>query len=126
MTIQVNKRNKRLLDVLLSIGFIALFPVLLLAIRKPLGITGNIIFVLLGKRSWVGYSGQADSIVNLPKIREGIISPSDGLKQKLNSETLSRLNSLYAKDYSVYKDFELVRKGWRNLGNFSNVKRNNL
>ncbi|HNQ61534.1 MAG TPA: glycosyltransferase [Bacteroidia bacterium] len=114
----VNKRNKRLLDILLSLGFIILLPLLLLIVRKPLGLIRNIVFVLIGRRSWVGYSGHSDININLPKIRAGIITPSQGLKQNLNSETLSRLNSLYAKDYSVYKDLELVRKGWRNLGNF--------
>ncbi len=112
----INRRNKRLLDILISVFLIPLFPFFVFFLRKPLGFIRNILEVLSGRKSWVGYSERAGIITNLPGIRDGVISPSDGLKQELDKETISRLNSLYAKDYSVYKDLEIVRKAWRNLG----------
>lgn len=112
----VNKRNKRLLDLLLSCSFFPLFPILMFAIRNPLGMIRNIIDVISGKRSWVGYAPTANQNINLPKIKEAVVSPADSMKQELDEETVSRLNSLYAKDYSVYKDLDIVRKSWRKLG----------
>jgi len=112
----VNKRNKRLLDILFSLFLLPLFPILIFLLRNPGGLLSNIFNTLLGKRSWVGYAPNENSRTNLPQIRPGVISPADGLKQKLDHETIGRLNSLYAKDYNVYKDLDLIRKGWRKLG----------
>jgi len=36
--------------------------------------------------------------------------------KKLDESTIHRLNSLYAKDYQVNTDLNIIRKGWRNLG----------
>lgn len=112
----VNKRNKRLFDILLSFFLLALSPMLLFLVRNPTGLLSNIVNTLLGKRSWVGYAPNENSTANLPQIRQGVISPADGLRQELDQETIGRLNSLYAKDYNVYKDLDLIRKSWRNLG----------
>ena len=112
----VNKRNKRLLDILFSFFLLTLLPLLIFFIRNPAGLVFNILNTLLGKRSWVGYALNENSTANLPQIRPGVISPADGLRQKLDQETIGRLNSLYAKDYNVYKDLDLIRKAWRKLG----------
>jgi len=36
--------------------------------------------------------------------------------ENLDEPTIDRLNSLYAKDYHVYADLNIIRKGWRKLG----------
>jgi hypothetical protein len=86
--------------------------------KNPAGFFNNIVNVLLGKRSWVGYAEHhKGSIASLPKTRKGVLNPLDGLSQStLNETTINRLNSLYAKDYHIYTDLSIVRKGLRLLG----------
>ncbi len=112
----LNIRNKRLLDILLCLSFICLLPFLLLLVKRPGGLLSNIFKVLNGRMSWVGYANNGMNSPLLPSIKPGIITPAEALHAELDQETKARLNSLYAKDYNVYKDLELIRKGWRNLG----------
>lgn len=85
--------------------------------KNPAGFMANIFRVLSGKISWVGYSKQERSDNMLPRIRPGILNPIDALNNIPKEQlTTNRLNSLYAKDYRVYTDLQIIRKGWRNLG----------
>ena len=114
----VNKRNKRLLDMVLSVGFLILSPVLIFVQKNPMGFYRNIFRVLSGKYSWVGFAeGENISLATLPKIRKGILNPLDAqATTKLDDQTISRLNSLYAKDYRIYADVNILWRGARNLG----------
>jgi GT2 family glycosyltransferase len=113
----VNKRNKRFIDLLLGIGFFVLSPLMVLLQKNPAGFMANIFRVISGKVSWVGYSKQERSDNMLPRIRPGILNPIDALNNIPKEQlTTNRLNSLYAKDYKVYSDLQIIRKGWRNLG----------
>lgn len=119
----LNRRNKRMLDILLSILFIFLFLPLFFIVKNKVGFAGNIYNVLVGNKSWVGYivhdhpDHKSKTIENLPIIRTGVLSPLDGLKlNRLNSPTIDRLNFLYAKDYEATNDLEIIWKGIRNLG----------
>jgi len=111
----VNKRNKRWLDVVLAMCFLLFSPVLILFQRNPSGLFGNIFGVLVGKYSWVGYAEFMPSA--LPKIRNGILNPLDTLHSSgLDETTINRLNALYAKDYHIYADLNIISKGFRNIG----------
>ena len=114
----VNKRNKRLMDFMLSILFLITSPLLIFLQKNPGGYFKNIFRTLFGKISWVGYYEQTNvSNSGFPKIRKGILNPLDLLNnKKLDDSTIQRLNSLYAKDYHVNTDLNIMRKGWRNLG----------
>ena len=113
----VNKRNKRLIDLIFSFSFLLLSPILVFLEKNPVGFLINIFNVLGGKFSWVGYSKNIKSDNMLPTIRPGILSPVDGLKRISTDQlTKNRLNSLYAKDYKASIDLQIIRKGWRNLG----------
>ena len=114
-----NKRVKRLLDVLLSILFLALGPIILWFMKSPIGLFKNIILVLIGKKTWVGYIKDlnADQNFQLPKLPSSVLDPRDGLEAGHPDEDgLLRLNMLYAKDYRVANDLNIVFKGFRNLG----------
>ncbi|MFH0896414.1 MAG: glycosyltransferase [Bacteroidota bacterium] len=113
-----NKRSKRLLDIIFSMILLVFLPVFLIISKKPFGLLRNFILVSLGFRTWVGYS-QTDKEISshLPKIRIGILYPSDALpNKKLDQETLTRLDILYAKDYKTTHDLNILLKGIRNLG----------
>ena len=114
----MERRNKRMVDVLLAILFIPLYPIIFFFVKNKIGLMKNIFQVLLAKRSWVGYKSSNNSITNLPKIKKGVLTPVDGLDVKqINEPTIERLNFLYAKDYEVINDIEIIWKGRRGLGN---------
>ena len=111
---KTNKRNKRLIDLLISIALFFASPLLIFIQHNTLQFYSNLFKVFRGRYSWVGYAGKTDK---LPPLRPGILNPLDGLKSNVTDElTINRLNSLYARDYRVYTDLNIIRKGWRNLG----------
>lgn len=109
-----NLRNKRLFDFATCLILLPLFPVLMWFTKKPLGFVYNIFRVLTGFRTWVGYSNYCDK--TLPHIRKGIINPCDGLTKEIDSETALRLNMLYARDYKMGADLNIIWRGFRNMG----------
>lgn len=112
-----NRRNKRLLDVLLSLFFLLTFPVQLFIVKSPFGLLANIFSVLSNQKSWVGYAQTNGAMYEkLPAIKYGVIHPADVVNHNINESIITRLNFLYARDYSVWKDVELVMKAYRNLG----------
>ncbi len=113
----LHRRNKRLLDLGLAVLLLATLPLQVLLVRRPAGLVRNIFAVLVGRRSWVGYAPLDDPPYDLPPLRPGLLSPLDALRVgDLNRETIHRLNFLYAKDYRVTDDLEIIWKGYRGLG----------
>jgi len=114
----VNKRNKRTLDFISCLFFLALFPILMFIVKKPLNFIKNIFTVLIGKKSWVGYIFLDDNKTGkLPIIKKDILSPADAFKNRnLNPETKRKLNLLYARDYKLNNDINIILKGFRELG----------
>jgi len=110
----VNKRNKRLVDIMMSVFLLAISPLLIFFQKNPAGFYVNIFNVLSGKKSWVGYRQEKNS---LPAIRKGVLASSDAVEIK-NTEfkNSEKLDMLYAKDYQVYNDLRIILSGWRELG----------
>ena len=76
----------------------------------------NIFDVISGKKSWVGYASNSSGF-SLPKIRKGILTPLDIIKKEsVDTNTVDKLNMLYAKDYRIYNDLNIIMKAYRNLG----------
>ena len=105
-----NRRNKRLLDVVLS-GFSLVFWLpLALVVRKPIRFLKDAVLVLFGRRTWVGYCNADNEIQKLPKIRRGIFTPATPIEKlgtESDAEFHNKLNLLYARDYTVWKDAEI-------------------
>jgi GT2 family glycosyltransferase len=113
----VNRRNKRVLDVFISLVLLPLFPLLMWVMKKPIGFIVNIFAVLFGAKSWVGYAPAKDDNIQLPKLRPGVLNPADVLPEEQRTELIrERLNLLYAKDYRVENDLNVMRKAVRELG----------
>jgi GT2 family glycosyltransferase len=112
-----NKRNKFLLDKTVCFAFLIFLPVMFIIVKRRTTFLRNIFQVLIGKKSWVGYySGKDIDYQKLPQIKKGVLNPSDGVKKiKFTPEILSSLNILYAKDYDVYNDLNIIAKGIRNV-----------
>ena len=113
-----NRRNKRLLDVVTASGLLILFPFLFFIVKNPIGLFRNIFLVLHTLRSWVGYSELSESEVQrLPEIKKGVLNPFDAFrKEPIPGEAIARLNLLYAKDYKISNDINIILKGFRDLG----------
>jgi GT2 family glycosyltransferase len=111
------RRNKRLLDIGMSLFLLLFFPVSMLIVKKTLGLFQNIFKVLIGRRSWVGYADSPTSKELLPKIKPGVLNPVLPLEISQPDEaTVHRLNLLYAKDYQLWMDLDIVWKGRGDLG----------
>ncbi|HKR04179.1 MAG TPA: glycosyltransferase [Bacteroidia bacterium] len=120
MTTPANKRNKRLLDFSLCVSILVLSPVLIFIVKDFSGMLSNWLKVFAGKQSWVGlaqgYTGNSTPGKS-SSYKKGVLTPLDSLKKtNLDESTVSRLNVLYAKEYSVYTDLRIFTKGLKNLG----------
>ncbi len=110
-----NIRNKRTFDFILSFCFLISAPYFIWYFKQKSTWVKNMIHCMIGKKSLVGYYAEKqESAQQLPTIKRGILNPLDAMKFA-NSSVLSKLNLIYARDYSIWKDFEIVRKAWRKL-----------
>lgn len=111
-----NKRNKRVFDFSTAFLILIFSPVLFWIQKNKLAFVKNILQVLLGVKSWVGYGN--DNNEQLPKLKPSVLSPSDAIKNiELNKQTRERLNLSYSKDYRVTNDINIVLKCFTKLGN---------
>ena len=77
----------------------------------------NIGNIFIGKKSFIGFSNELTmKDVRLPRIKQGLITPDDPF-QYADASVRQKLNLLYARDYSMRKDFSIVWKTWRKLDN---------
>lgn len=110
-------RKKRVLDVILALVCIPLLPVLLLIVKQKANFILNIFKVLLAEKTWVGYAPAANINI-LPKLKPSVITTTGTTTaSKLNEIMIQKINFLYAKEYSVERDVELVFKSVTQLGN---------
>ncbi|MCF6170797.1 MAG: glycosyltransferase family 2 protein [Bacteroidales bacterium] len=112
-----NRRNKRLMDVFASLMMLLFSPFLVFFERKPAGFLKNIFCVLFGRKTWVGFCQASQADFQLPKIKPGVLCPLDGMKvRQQNKETIHQLNLLYARDYNLLKDVNIILFAFRDLG----------
>jgi GT2 family glycosyltransferase len=110
-----NIRTKRTFDLLVSSLLLISSPVTVFLYREKGKYLRNILRVLSGKLSFVGYDMKdSTSVFNLPRIKSGVLNPSDSLSFRDDSLT-DKLNLIYARDYSIQKDLSIVLKAWRKL-----------
>lgn len=111
-----NRRLKRGIDVLLALTGILSFPVQLLIIKKPFAFLVNAFRVLVAKKTWIGYTGEAKG---LPSLRPAVLG-CNGIPVKtaapVAAESLQRTDHWYARDYTPAADLKLIFRFYRNLG----------
>ena len=75
----------------------------------------NIFDVFTGKKTWVGYSkNEMLKSLNLPKLKEGVLSPLN--HPIIPEESVLQSNTLYARNYSFTFDLIILISSFRNLG----------
>lgn len=109
------RRRRRTLDVLLALGFLATAPACIWFVRSKAGFISNLVGVLKGKRTWLGYCmAFADS--RIPKLKPGVLDvvQTEGIEPV--PIHVRRMNLEYAKDYRVWKDLGRILRNFRLLG----------
>ncbi len=117
------RRNKRLLDLALAFCFLFFAVPLLFLVNNPGGFLQNLFQVILGKKTWVGYSGWklGTAKMSLPKIKPGVLSTNYVIPNRQFGEATAHwLDFFYAKDYELRRDLEIIRRAWRELGQQQN------
>jgi lipopolysaccharide/colanic/teichoic acid biosynthesis glycosyltransferase len=107
-----------MLDILVSLVLLALYPITAFLVLHPLNFLKNIFSVLFSFKSWVGFTPHSDHPAGkLPEIKQGILNPTDAFRNAhIPEETMIRLDILYARDYKLANDLNIILKGIRNLG----------
>jgi GT2 family glycosyltransferase len=115
-----NQRNKRLIDFFVSFTLILFLPILLIFIPKRGKFSRNLFSIFFGVKSFVGYCSlkQSDNSL-LPKIKNGIFTPVSIFKnENISTEMIERLNIMYAKDYKIMQDLNIILRSWQKLGKY--------
>lgn len=107
-----NRRNKRTLDFLLSLILLILSPVLVWMYCRKGKFMSNLLKVLSGRLSFVGYAIiDHSSNLKLPQIRRGILSSAGMVEENgMDKEAISRLNLIYAKNHSYLMDLRIIAR----------------
>ena len=110
-----NKRNKRTFDFFISLICILVLPITFWFYSNKTQFIKNLVNCLIGKKTWVGFSFHSTSLsINLPKISDGIFNPTSN-SQTIEPIIVDKLNMIYARDYSVKKDWDIFQKNLRYL-----------
>ncbi len=114
-----NRRKKRLFDITAALLILLLSPVLIWFFENRQAFFKNVLEVFKGKITWVSYYRNSQSINDLPVIKPGVLSPADMFEHSdsspENQTAALKLNVLYARNYSIFTDAEIVLKNWRKL-----------
>lgn len=111
-----NLRRKRLFDLVGSLIFLLTYPLICWKVRDKAIFFTNIFKVLFGSKSWVGLALNNKRNVELPKLKVGVLTPADKFKGELSESEISKINMVYAKNYSIAQDALIILHGWKNLG----------
>jgi len=113
----VNQKNKRALDLFLSLFFILLAPLFFWFVAEKRNYFSNLFSVLWGNISFVGFYSSDDLTDKNLKVKKGILNPTDLHDSfALDHENIEQLNFEYGRDYSVGKDLEIAFKNIGQLG----------
>ena len=109
--------QKRLLDLGVALLLLIASPVVIWNIRQKRGFAVNWWQVIRGQKTWVGYAKGDPLVRHLPPLRPGVVSPTLKYAERANHpDTLHKINSLYAKEFDIWMDIEIIFRGFQNLG----------
>ena len=112
----INRKKKRLFDIGTAALFLVLSLLLMWSFKNKIQFYSNTWKVFSGKKSWIGYIPAKESFEQLPLLKNGVLHPGDLFPELiLDHEKSARLNMLYAKDYRILTDTEILFKAWKNI-----------
>lgn len=105
------RRNKRVFDLLVCAVLLLTLPFWAPFSERRGVFLKNWPAVFAGRKTWVGYAPHPRNGA-LPKIKAGVFSPLNALKGlHIDGNAIGRLNFLFAKDWNVWRDLEVVFNG---------------
>lgn len=111
-----NRTQKRIFDFVIASIFTIFLPLNLWFFKSKKQFVQNLFMVFTGKKSWIGYIPANHLFESLPSLKPGILTPGDLFSEiKMDQDKIDRLNLLYAKDYALFTDAEILFKAWKNL-----------
>lgn len=112
------QRYKRLMDLVLALIFIPFSPFLYIWCGLKRQVFTNIIRIIIGDATWVGYGGVHQDFGFLPELPSGIIKYPQSEKLLLYSDDhFKKRNIEYAKEYTLFKDLSVVFRNLYKVGN---------
>ncbi|HUN15526.1 MAG TPA: glycosyltransferase family 2 protein [Saprospiraceae bacterium] len=104
LTDRVYRRQKRIFDVMYAIFLFLFFPIIIFFQRNISAYFLNIWQVLIGHKTWVGYTRQAQEKYDLPHIKPALFSIYSD-QEALPNEILEKyILTHYAQNYSIFTD----------------------
>ncbi len=104
------RRKKRVADVCMAVLGILLFPILAFGLSNPMHWLPNMVQIVVGQKTWVGYLWRKP----FPPCKPYLLS-LDGGRLAPNDPRQEPLIRWYARDYTVNDDIRRVLKHWRTL-----------
>lgn len=118
ITLPQNKRIKALMDMLMVGGSLVLWPLLVWFVPRPLQWLSNCFNIVLRRKTWIGPDTRLIASEKSARmhLKHAIIHPSMAVEEEnLSMDTLVKINTLYIKDYSPWRDIQLwwkCRRFW--------------
>lgn len=112
-----SQRNRRIVDLGVSLVVLLTFPLLAWMYAAPRQAARNAWEVLWGRRTWVGYAPPLPTSGRLPGLPPSVLPPVPADELPPPGLLRDRLNILYAKDQHLWHDLRTVFRSWRSLGN---------
>lgn len=111
---QNERIKKRFLDIVISVFLVVFSFVVIWAQAKKSNYFKNIFSVLSGNKTMVSYDFSDTDQEELPELKQGLLNVHQNTLH--DKSLIHRANLLYAKDYNVWKDVEIIL---RNLNKIS-------
>ncbi len=108
-------RAKRILDCLVAILLFCVWPFIALFKKGSIRLLQNIVSVLKGDKTWIGYHQEDSAISELPALRTGVIAVGTKPSLLLSISEVHMINYIYAREYSVWKDIDLLMRNFSQL-----------
>ncbi len=111
-----NRVVKRCFDFTLGLMALIASPFIIWLYKNKKQFFKNVFRTISGEISWVGYIPGPHSHDELPVLKEGILTPGElfpGIK--LDDTKKLQLNILYARNYSLLNDLEIIFNALRNI-----------
>ena len=113
-----SKRNKRLVDILISASLLLSLPISIFFVDDKSAFVGNIFRVFSGTYTWVGYSLSEAQLQHLPVLKSPVLPPYIIIAGfNLDAANKGRLAEQYAHSSSVLDDLRIVWINFKYLGN---------
>lgn len=103
-----NIRKKRVFDLYTCLALVIFSPFFILFCPNYFLALKELKHVLIGRKTWLGYQ-DSEQNSNLPIIKKSVFSVVNDTN-KTNIDVVNKVNIIYAKDYSLLLEFNLLMK----------------